>query len=170
MDKKYLLYVTIIISAIIIINVTTAADKGIKTISQKQKIVNGFKESGQIKKADSSSIIFVIPPVKCGSISWKDPIISNWLAKYCADKCSDSVSSGYKFSGRISNSDKSCSLKVIIKTDGEYAQPVRFNPDNGTFDGKVYFDKSNRMDTHIKVMLRDSNNITLQTFVIALTE
>jgi hypothetical protein len=131
---------------------------------------NGLYSSAQEQKSDTTKIIFTTPAVTCGDISWQAPVITNWLANNCMDKCDDPVTSGYKLSGQIKNSNKNWSIKVVIKTDKEYAQPVRYNPANGTFEGKVYFDRTNRMDTPLKIILRDSNRTTINTFIITLKE
>jgi hypothetical protein len=169
MKKLNLLFI-IFISIIVVINIATSAIPRIKTIIHNQKNIDAALKSGQIKQADTSWIIFSIPSVKSGKIPWKDAAISKWIANYCIDKCNDSLSSGYKFSGQIMNSNKSWSLKVTIKTDKEYAQPVKFDAADGKFIGNLYFDKSNRMETLIKIMLRDSDNIPIDSFKITLTE
>lgn len=170
MKNIYFRTALVIVSAIVIFSFAIAAGKGFNPTSQKQKIVDVAEQPMQSKESDTNRIIFKIPSVKCGSLRWKDSSISDWLANYCIDKCNDSLSSGYRFSGLIKNSRKSWSLKVTVKTDREYLQPVKFNPENGTFDGKVYFDKTNRDETPVKIVLRDSNRITLETFVINLLE
>jgi hypothetical protein len=167
--KLHILFMAIVSVAVGFCISTTAGNK-IIIILKEHKISNTVKKISQAKQTDTAKIEFNIPPVKCGNIAWKDTIIANWLANYCSDKCNDTISSGYKFSGQIRNPNKNSSLKVTIKTDKEYAQPVRFDPESGKFIGKVYFDKVNRMDTPIKIMLRDSNNTVIRVFTITLTE
>ncbi len=170
MKKKYLISVIVIISVIIAFSIATEASKGVNVNYQKQKNVDAKNETNLSKQTDTSKIVFKIPSVNCGNIHWNDRIITDWLANYCLDKCNDSVSTGYKFSGWIKNSQKNYSLKVAIKTDRDYLQPVKFYPENGSFEGKVYFDKTNRSETLIKITLRDSNRVALETFVITLLE
>jgi hypothetical protein len=169
MKKKYII-VLISITAIVALRFSKSAENRIDNIFQKQKSADIVNEPIKNGQSDTSNMFFKIPSVKCGDIKWNSPIISDWLANYCIDKCNDSISSGYKFSGFIKNSQKSWSLKVTIKTDREYLQPVKFNAENGVFDGKIYFDKTNRENTPIKILLRDSNRVTLQTFIINLIE
>jgi hypothetical protein len=47
---------------------------------------------------------------------------------------------------------------------------VKFDAASGKFNGNLYFDKSNRMETIIKLMLRDSDNMPVDTFKITLIE
>jgi len=166
MKKAHFLITVNLISTVISIIFIGIVSNGENMIAQNQKNIG----DNQIKQVDTSKIIINIPSVKCGKIKWDDPSIIDWFKNYCLDKCDDSNSSGYKFSGIIKNSQKSWSLKVTIKTDRDYLQPVKFNPIDGTFDGKIYFDKTNRQETPIKIILRDSNRISIQTFVINLVE
>lgn len=122
------------------------------------------------EKQSCEKIIFTAPALKCGVINWDDQIISNWLKNNCVEKCDDSLASGYSFNGKINGTNKSNSLKVTITTDRDYAQPVRFNPNTGVFEGKVFFDKSNRQETIVKVMLRDSNRLVINTFEVKLID
>jgi hypothetical protein len=168
--KKLYLYFSIIISVIVIFNIVRASGIRIKILKEYDKFAESHLASGQMSQPDTGKIVFYIPSVKSGKNSWQSTVITNWLANNCVDKCNDSISSGYKFSGKINNPEKGLSIKVTIKTDKEYAQPVRFDPVSGKFNGNIYFDKNNRMETPIKIMLRDSNNITLKTYTIILTE
>jgi len=135
-----------------------------------EKVFSSCKIKTQVNQLDTSNIIFLIPPIKCGNIKWKDSTISNWLKNYCSDKCSDSLSSGYKFSGLLKKFDRRWNMKVTIKTDKEYAQPVKFDTVTGKFNGKLYFDKFNRLETVIKIMLRDSDNTVKNNYVVTLIE
>jgi hypothetical protein len=165
MKRKVLLYSILFVCVFIAIHPNYT--KGEKPIPQDKNLVSVTSQNVQV---DTSKINFKIPLVKCGNVKWSDPAILDWLTNFCLDKCDDLNSSGFKFSGIIKNSKKSWSLKVTIKTDREYLQPVKFNPIDGTFDGKIYFDKTNRLETPIKITLRDSNRLTIETFVITLTE
>jgi hypothetical protein len=169
MKKKYII-VLIFITTILALSFSNIAGNRLNNIFQKQKNVDIVNEPIKNEPSDTSKIFFKTPSVNCGDIKWNSSIISDWLANYCIDKCNDSITSGYKFSGFIRDYHKNWSLKVTIKTDREYLQPVKFNPENGTFDGKIYFDKTNRENTPIKIILRDSNRLTLQTFIINLIE
>ena len=166
MKKTQFLITVTLISVVIAILTIGNVSIGENAIAQNQKNIG----DNQIKQVDTSKIIINIPAVKCGNVKWDEPTIIDWLKNYCLDKCDDPNSSGFKFSGIIKNSKKSWSLKVTIKTDREYLQPVKFNPIDGIFEGKIYFDKTNRMETPIKVTLRDSNRLTIETFIITLTE
>jgi hypothetical protein len=168
MKSKHLIYLTICVSAIVAICFATSAGTRVNALFHKSIIAND--ESGQADLTDTGKIVFYIPRLKCGNISWNDTIVTNWLDKYCQDKCDDPTSSGYRFWGKILNSDKSWSMKVTIKTDREYIQPVMFNSEKGTFEGRLYFDKTNRGETPITIYIRDSKRTTIRTYLILLTE
>jgi hypothetical protein len=103
MRKINLLFI-LFISIVVVLNIATSAIPRNVGIHYK-KNTNASFQSGLIKQGDKSGIIFSIPSVKSGKISWKDSTISKWIANYCIDKCNDSLSSGYKFSGQIKNSN-----------------------------------------------------------------
>jgi hypothetical protein len=168
--KKLKLSLIVFFVAIVVINIATSSKSRIKPAAHNKNNIDAALKSIKIQQIDTGRVLLFVPTIKTNKVSWKDASISNWLSNYCADKCNDSISSGYKFSGQIKNTDKSWSLKVTIKTDKEYAQPVKFDPKNGKFDGKVYFDKFNRTETLINIMVRDSNNLVIKNFSITLTE
>jgi hypothetical protein len=168
MKSKHLIYLTICVSAIVALCFVSSAGTRVNAFFHRSIIT--MDESGQVSQADTGKIVFYIPRIKCGNVSWNDTEVLNWLSKNCMDKCDDPTSSGYRFSGKIVHSHKSWSMKVTIKTDKEYMQPVMFNSEKGTFEGKLYFDKTNRGETPITIYLRDSSRVTINTFVITLTE
>lgn len=170
MKKRQIFFAITVLIALAFSNFTINQGAHIESLFKGKKILSTYNIKNQITQTDTAKILFFTPPIKCGSIKWKDSVISNWLTNYCTDKCNDSLSSGYKFSGVINNSDRSWSMKVIIKTDKEYAQPVRFDPLSGKFNGNVYFDKSNRLETPIMIMLRDSDNVVIHSYIITLIE
>jgi hypothetical protein len=155
---------------VVFVNFAITTFPAVRSIFRKPSNAKNVQLAQQPKQEILSQIIFSIPHIKPGEFSWRDTSVVSWLSNYCMDKCNDTQSSGYRFAGQITNTDKSYSLKVTVKTDKEYAQPVRFDPATGKFNGNVYFDKFNRMETTIKVMLRDSTNSILQTYLITLTE
>jgi hypothetical protein len=165
MKSKYVIYLTICVSGIVALCYATSAGTRVNELLHKS--VSSIDETGQ---ADTGKIVFYIPRVRCGNVSWNDTVVTQWLSKNCLDKCDDPSSSGYRFSGKILNSDKSWSMKVTIKTDRDYVQPVMFNPVNGTFEGKLYFDKTNRNETPIKIYLRDSSRTTIRTYAVTLID
>lgn len=168
---KKLNVVFIVVISFIIISVL-----GRKVIAQNQNVrenlihkssIKGSIESNQMKRTDTS-IILTIPPVTCGRIPWNDPIIINWLSEN-NEGTGTPGSSKYKFSGWVSNFDKSWKLKVIITTNQDWSQPVTLDAD-GRFDGVVFLDDHNRDTTPIKITIKNSSGTIIKKCIITLTE
>jgi len=168
MKKTYVLF-------IVVISFITVAVFGAKVVYQKQgwemklihkSIISGSNETNQTKQKDTS-IILTTPQVNCGRIPWNDPIILKWFEENYLGSGGTGVSK-YKFSGWISNFDKSWKLTVVITTNQDWPQPVTIDKD-GIFDGAVYFDDANHGITPIKITLTNSTGKIIKRCIITLT-